>query len=465
MMLMETEYILYLLLSTAVLTWLMYHLLTLKANRVRGSDIPWLYDRPENRMIINGFVCLDSMQPSDLLRLIKERVLPGRDRLKQYVVYQNGTPVWTTDSSYQPENHVSVYPQEEGESMSYEDLQNYIGTHFNRAFPANRPPYEFILVERYLDNQSAIICRSHHVIADGIGFVGMMLGAVDSTDNDSEGLEKKIAKMKLSTFQLLTRVPMIPYCWLKTMLLTEDANPLHNGTPLSGNRCFSSSPDISLTEVKMIKSALNCTVNDLLMACLAGAFRTYFANHSTSVPDVAKHMKVAVPVSMRSAAQMKRITLCNKISVVIVPLDIDSSDRTRRLLNTAKSMNSIKDSAEPLAAFLAFKCFSILPTGLQRFLITYGASKCTTILTNVPGPTEPLHYFDKQVHHLSFVPPSMGSCGMGVSIISYNNSVRIGISTDASICAAPQELVQAFVHEFQQYLKLAGLAGIKTGSG
>lgn len=434
---------------TLAISWIIFKLIHKVPNQLHGSDIPWLYDTYQNRMVINGYLIVDKFTVQDMIRLLDERVLPNQPRMKQYVVQRDGYWCWETDTQYKSEHHVILYSQDPTAApMTKNELEKLAGEMYNRDLPLRRPPYEFIIVENYGDEtKSAILCRSHHVIADGIGFVGMMLNAVDPTKPKETNLQKKIAKMKPSKLQLLYRLPMVPFCWLKAFTRSADSNELH-GVRLSGKRHFFSSQPIPFEEVKQLKDALQCTVNDVLMACLAGAFHAYFARENSSViPDIT----LAVPVSMRSLKEMQNIKLCNKISVVMVSLDVSSPTQQERLQKTMERMKAMKDSPEPLAAFLAIRICSFLPASIVGSMSISTARKCTAILSNVPGPQEPLHYFDRQVHELCVVPPTLGNVGVGVSILSYNNCVRINISTDEAVCDSPEFLSKAFMTEFENF--------------
>ena len=165
-----------------------------------------------------------------------------------------------------PEGHVHVHPT----SCSKTELEAFLGEIYNRPFPPNRPPYEFILIEEYEDGKSALLCRSHHVIADGMAFVGMIMNGVDpiKADQTESNLQKKIAKLKISKWDIVRRLPFIPWYWVKPLIQPNDHNLLH-GPPLSGKRSMACGDPIPLDQVKYVKNQLKCTVNDLLMVCLA----------------------------------------------------------------------------------------------------------------------------------------------------------------------------------------------------
>ena len=146
----------------------------------------------------------------------------------------------------------------------------------------------------------------------------------------------------------------------------------------------------------------------------------------------------------------------NRLSSALVSIHLDIEDRVERLRRTSEEMVAMKTSAQPFATFLAFQCFSWLPEFVLKDSLRIAANKCTLVLTNVPGPEQPLFYFGRQVHDMAFVPPAVGNVGVGVSILTYNHAVRFGITSDRILCDDAKLLTQAFCEEFKHYHELAG---------
>ena len=90
------------------------------------------------------------------------------------------------------------------------------------------------------------------------------------------------------------------------------------------------------------------------------------------------------------------------------------------------------------------------PVALQRMALELFSRKATTVATNVPGPQMPLYLAGCEVRELMFWVPQNGSIGMGLSILSYNGHVRLGVATDARLVPDPQALVDAFHDAFAE---------------
>jgi hypothetical protein len=95
---------------------------------------------------------------------------------------------------------------------------------------------------------------------------------------------------------------------------------------------------------------------------------------------------------------------------------------------------------------------------VQQAITGLFARKATAVMTNVPGPREPLKFCGRTVEQVMFWVPQSGDIGMGVSILSYAGGVQFGLITDARMCPDPQAIVERFGPEFDKLLWLALMA-------
>jgi hypothetical protein len=97
----------------------------------------------------------------------------------------------------------------------------------------------------------------------------------------------------------------------------------------------------------------------------------------------------------------------------------------------------------------------VLTKALQAALSNLFLQKTTAVMTNVPGPTEPIVLCGATVRQSIFWVPSSGDVGVGVSIVSYAGGVQFGLITDRRRCAEPQQIIDRFAPEFDKLLLLA----------
>jgi hypothetical protein len=78
------------------------------------------------------------------------------------------------------------------------------------------------------------------------------------------------------------------------------------------------------------------------------------------------------------------------------------------------------------------------------------AKNATAVMTNVPGPQQPLYFAGEKIDRLMFWVPQSGNIGMGVSIITYAGEVQFGLITDRSLCPDPEHVIERFAPEFEK---------------
>ncbi len=115
-------------------------------------------------------------------------------------------------------------------------------------------------------------------------------------------------------------------------------------------------------------------------------------------------------------------------------------------------MLDLKTSYEPAVTLGLFAALGYLPKIVQDQLSDMLASRATAVMTNVPGPTEPLTVAGSRLTQMLFWVPQSGDIGMGVSILSYAGQVQFGLITDDALTPDPEAVVSRFPEEFEQYL-------------
>jgi len=95
-----------------------------------------------------------------------------------------------------------------------------------------------------------------------------------------------------------------------------------------------------------------------------------------------------------------------------------------------------------------------IPAELEKRVVTMFSSRATTVLTNVPGPREPLKLAGSEISSLMFWVPQSGGLGLGLSILSYNNAVRVGVAADAGLVKYPEALARDFEEAFEELLRV-----------
>ena len=207
----------------------------------------------------------------------------------------------------------------------------------------------------------------------------------------------------------------------------------------------------SMQDIGKVREALGGTVNDVLTNAVAGGLRRYLESRGELRSRL--NIRAVVPVSLRPLEEMN--TLGNQFGLIFVSLPIGVSDTRHRLTEVSRRMNKLKRSFEPAVAMKIMAVLGASPRRIQELVVRIFGTKGTTVLTNVPGPTRRLHLAGKPMTGFMFWVPQSARLGMGISILSYNKEVRIGVVTDAGLVPDPDQVAAGMEKEFHTMRRLA----------
>ncbi len=436
----------------------------LARGRVKPADGLWLQDSATNRMIINGFYLLDELDLETIRSLFDQRVLglDGGERFPRFrwrVVWRGAAPHWELDPHFDVTRHVVL--AEGMEQAGKERLQEYLGEIAGEELPTDRPPWQLRLVPKLAGGGSALIFRLHHCLGDGVGLVPILFSMMDAPADSSgsatgattsrhKAADRHAAtttkNKKTGGLGVLLKTPLLgPFVVVGKMLQRRDRNTLH-GTAMTGDKQVAWSAPIPLDGIKALKEAAGATVNDVLMTCVAGALRRLL--EATGESPVGR-VRATVPVDVRSPKRPLKME--NRFASVLLELPCAIDDPHQRLAAVRQRMNALKRSVEPLAMFGAVRVLlTVLPQRTSRVLADFLANKTTCILTNVPGPQEPIFLAGRRIRDMVFWVPQRADIGIGVSIISFNGTVRVGVLSDRAVLAEPNQLIEYFQIELAE---------------
>jgi len=115
-------------------------------------------------------------------------------------------------------------------------------------------------------------------------------------------------------------------------------------------------------------------------------------------------------------------------------------------------MQALKVSSIAPISLGLLEVMGFLPRPVQQEVLDLLANKATAVMTNVPGPQQPLYLAGQRLEEIMFWVPQSGNIGMGVSILSYNGGVQFGLITDAGLVPDPERVIARFRTEFDKLL-------------
>ena len=456
------------------------------AERMSRVDTAWL--RMDNDVNLMTIVGVWLIQPHIGYEALCERVsdkLLKYGRFRQKVVEDAMGASWVDDPGFDIHHHVRLEKlvRQPGQSER-EALQVRVGELSTTPLDRTRPLWQFQLVDHY-EGGSAIIARAHHCIADGIALISVMLSI---TDGGAEPPQRKHRETSAEEADWLTDVVMKPLVDIAmkaaavsssgvaksmqvlshpqqgsldmarvgyqvvsdaaAMLLMPDDSPTRlKGRPIGAKRVAWGEP-LPLDQVKAIGKALGCSINDVLLACVAGAIGGYLRELGDDTTG--KEIRAMVPVNLRPLE--KAYKLGNQFGLVPLVLPIGIVNPVERVYAVRARMAELKGSYQPLLAFAVLAVAGLLIKPMQDALLNLFAKKATAVMTNVPGPAVPLKLCGSTLRQTMFWVPQSGDIGVGVSILSYGGGVQFGLITDAQMCPDPQKVIDLFEPEFEKLL-------------
>ncbi len=230
---------------------------------------------------------------------------------------------------------------------------------------------------------------------------------------------------------------------------------LPNDTPtrLKGKtgtvKCVAWSEPLDLVRVKDVGYVLGCSVNDVLLASVAGAIRSYLLSKGDTV-DSDAGLRAFVPVNLRAPG--KEHKLGNHFGLVGLVLPIGEANPIARVFEVRRRMGELKTGYQAAVSMALLGVLGYVPKAIQRQALSLLSDKGTAVMTNVPGPAKPLYLAGSKISQNMFWVPQSGHVGMGVSILSYAGGVQFGLITDRKLCPDPQAVIGQFQPEFDKLM-------------
>lgn len=436
-------------------------------------DSAWLrMEQPTNPMTITGVIGFRGPVAREALeRFFAERIVPF-DRFRMRIDGPaTSSPTWVPEPDFSVGHHFfdAALPAPGGRA----GLEALVSRLMSEPLGFGRSPWTVHVVETVETDDgpagSAAVIRLHHCIGDGIALMHVILNAADETFDVSSLPASRPARAQrpardraLSTLRgalgetvdLLTHPSHLgrrlaavgsgAKAAVGLLAMTPDSETVLKGDASADKRAAWTRP-FPVDRVRAVGEAAGAKINDVLLAAAAGAIRTYLESIGEPVADV--DVRAAVPFNVRPLDRAGE--LGNSFGLVFLLLPVSVADPAERLAELKRRMDALKGSAEPGVVFLILQSIGRAPRWLHTQVVDMFARKASVVMTNVPGPTAEIHMAGAPVETLMFWVPQAGDIGLGVSILSYNGRVRVGVCADAAYVPAPGRLVEAFEAEFE----------------
>jgi WS/DGAT/MGAT family acyltransferase len=452
-------------------------------------------DRPQNLMVVVAVVFLGrAPDMEEVSALVRSRVVDRYPVFRQKVeraTRPGARPHWVDDEDFDLDRHLHHVTLTGGGDAA---LQRYMERHVAIPLDAAHPLWELHLVDGY-DAGAAIVCRTHHALADGLALAQVLLSLTDEdADDDAAGPPAAapppvrepvtsrpgpVTARSGPAAQALRRghgalaralgTASRARRWgtprgardatrlaLRTGQVAADLLLGHNpSTPLSGapgtaKRIAWTGP-LPLDGPKRIGRLAGATLNDVLLSAMAAALRSYQESRGAEPVDLI----TMVPVNLRDLRADLPAELGNDFTLVYFRFPCATTAPLARLAETKRRMDWLKASPEVALTHLLMEVIGRVGRGLDRPVIDFFANKALGVTTNVIGPTGRRRLAGVPVDGILGWVPGSGSHTLGVCIFTYAGTVRVGVLTDAAVVPDPERLVAAFEAELDLLVSLA----------
>jgi diacylglycerol O-acyltransferase len=487
--------------------------------QLSGLDAAFLYmETPTTYGHVNGLALYQrpspDFRPYDVVRerfgAMVGHVEPLRRRVVE-VPMQLDHPYWFDDPDFDLDYHVREIglarpgtPEQLGEQVA-----RIIGRPMDRAHPL----WEVYVIDGLDDGHWALLTKFHHATVDGAAgvimlklFTDMTVDAVfpfepiewrgEPVPSDTELLQctlRNLAANPVKATRLTLRmvrnfadaagisslsgaasrarevIASAAGRSEESTALSEQLRkvsmPLTPAPPTPWNRAVGphrrfAMRSVSLDDIKALKNATGGTVNDVVMAICAGALREYLLRHD-ALPDAP--LRSMVPVSVRTGLEADPWT--NLVSSIVAELPTDCDDPLERVQRCRDAMHAAKQQLDLVPADAIMRATDVtspvIATAAVRLMARLSDRvnlPVNVVISNVPGPREPLYMAGAKLD--GYIPVSTISNGIGLNITvhSYEDRLDFGLVADRDLVPDLWDLVDLHIAEIDVLFAAAGAA-------
>ncbi len=398
-----------------------------------------------------------------------------------------GHPTWEPARAFDIRQHVKRHRlRGAGDD---EQLRSLASRLFAEPLDRRLPLWELHQIDGYRGDRSAILAKVHHAMIDGVSGVQLLGVMFDVTPDPpppppapaptalppaptpSEQAWRALADGAAATLEgvraLRELVRRPARAWEEVQELASAVADMVRlvlaplpYTPFNG---FVGSQrriewiTFSLNEMKAVKNRLGGTVNDVILASITGALRRYLEDRGWN-PDRVE-LRAMCPVNVRTKDE--HLHLGNRVSAMMAPLPVGILDPLERFRQVRTAMEQVKRSGESRRMTRLMELLSYVPAPLQHQLGWVQSTPVNTVVTNVPGPPVSLYFQGRRLDRMIPIVPLAQAVGLAFAILSYADSITIGINLDPGLITDGARLV---TYLRDSYDELRGLAGVRPAS-
>ena len=440
---------------------------------------------PNTHMHVGGVTIFEGPPPDyeEVLEMVGSRLhMVPRFRQKLAMVPLGlGRPVWVDDTHFNLEYHVrhTALP-DPGDEVK---MKRLISRVMSQQLDRSKPLWEIWFAEGLTGDRFALISKTHHCLIDGSSGVDIMSVMLDFGP-EQQKIERQpwrpepeptpdqllvdaVRERMTSPAEIVRSLQsaaidprLVPNRVIESLkALTEfvgggfSAPPSSLNQPIGPHRRFEMVL-ADLGEFKRVKNSLGGTVNDVVLAVVAGGLRWLLESRGESVDDV--ELRAMVPISVRG--ESGGAVLGNQIASVWAGLPVYERDPVRRLRLAHHAMEDLKSSGQAIGAQVLTTLGEFAPPTMlaQAARLVARQRAFNLVVTNVPGPQIPLYTLGRRMHEVYPVVPLSDNTSIGVALFSYDGSIGFGLNGDYDLASDIGILAEGIEKSIAELLQASG---------
>jgi WS/DGAT/MGAT family acyltransferase len=343
---------------------------------------------------------------------------------------------------------------------SERQLMDLAGRVFSQALDRDKPLWEISLVEGLEDDRFALLAKTHHALVDGISGIDIVSVLFDTSpqpaappDTGDRWLPRPVpTRAQLLGEALLERATVPGEVARSVRAVFRGPRRVLEGvrdaavgvgamawaglnpapaTPYNGSigphRRFTW-VRAELRDVKAIKDSLGGTVNDVVLAVVAGALGRHMRRRGQQTDGV--ELKAMIPVSVRS--DVERGALGNRVAAMMAALPVWCQEPLARLDIVREELANLKSSGQAVGAQVLTDLTGFAPPTImdQAARLMSRQRFFNLVVTNVPGPQFPLYLAGRRMLDPFPMVPLAANQGLGIALLSYDGRINFGLVGD-----------------------------------
>jgi len=449
--------------------------------RLSALDAAFLDIETERAPMQVGWTMRFAGQPPSIeeLRRHVELRLPSVPRLRRCIVEPPlgiGDPHWVDDPLFTIDRHVNAI--EMIASSVQPQLSEIAGELLSQPLDRSRPLWRLQLVTGLADGSFAVIGQAHHALVDGLAaieiatiiFDGVGAPEPHASANwlpaEAPTTSEVLAAAALSRIGAGSDVattlvrslatgpgPIVEAVTALLSLFTPgQRTALENSASSRRRVAFSSLPMASMQEAA---ERHGVTVNDVFLAASGGALSGALARRGEQPEAV----RVLVPTAVRQPGE-SAAEHANRISIMVVELPLDANNPGNVLRTISRRTKTLKRAGYAGTLDTAIRAADLLAPAVRSAAVraAVGAAHFTVVISNVPGPSEPLSLAGCQLEGIWPAVPLVDGHALSIGAISHGGMLHVGCFADAALVPDVELIAADIEATFEQLSELPAQA-------